>query len=180
MNAIKFAWVICFEGVLFLYATCRIDILNHMMVQQIRAMLVVILFASGVIEVGFSVINHKVLAGWIYRLTGGAINILLSCLLYGIRINDFALLGRLAGFGLLAKVLLNTVQCHDLCCLGVKKLEFLVLLSGMVLFISFMLIEYEGLKPTLISGLILTAFGCLTFYKAIVCCKLRRLRSGVI
>jgi hypothetical protein len=178
MNALKFAWVICFEGVMFLYATCRIDILDHMMVQQIRAMLAVVLLVSGASEVVFSVINHRVLTGWVYRLTGGTINISLSCLFYAIHVNDYTLIARLAGFGLLAKVLLNTIQCHDLCCMGVKKLEFPVLLSGMVFIISFMLIEYEGLKPVLISGLILTAFGCLTFYKAIVCCKLRRLRNG--
>jgi hypothetical protein len=175
MSPLKLAWVICFEGVLFLYGACRIDIINHeMMMHQLKVMLGMILFATGAAELVFSVINRKVLAGWTFRAAGGAINLLLSWLFYSIQIGNYSLIARLAGFGLLARVLLNVVQCYELCHQGIKKLELLVLLSGMVLLISFALIGYEDLGPLLISGLILTAFCCLTFFKALVCCKLRR------
>ena len=177
MNAIKFAWVICFEGVLFLYAACRIDMLNHMMMHQLKVMLGAILFATGAIELPFAILNRKILAGWKFRAVGGIVNLTLSWLFYLIEINNYSLIAHLAGFGLLAKVMLNGVQCYELCHKGIKKLEILVLLSGMVLFISFALIGYEDLCPVLISGLILTAFCCLTFFKALVCCKLRRVTS---
>jgi hypothetical protein len=176
MNALKFSWVICFEGVLFLFAACSIDMLNNMM-EQLKIMFEAIFFVTGAMELPFAILNRKNLVGWKFRAVGGTVNLVLSLLFYSIAINNYSLIAHLAGFGLLTKVMLNGVQCYELCHRGIKKLELLVLLSGMVLFISFALIGYEDISPVLISGLIIAAFCCLIFFKALVCCKLRRVTS---
>ena len=178
-DAVRHWWISMILGIIFILTgiwVLRTPVTSYIALSFLFSAM---FFVNGILEIVFAIANRHKLDGWGWQLAGGVVDLLLGTILLSLPGISFLALPVFVGFGLLFRSMIITGLSFDLKIYHVPGWGWLLALSLLAMFFSFMLIfnpVFAGLTIVVFTAMALFVVGT---FRILLAIKLKTIHNIV-